>query len=172
MVDGDGQVSSDKPLGGSPTADDQVRRRAASAAALAAELRDLSASAWQQRSQGANSAYVTYLEDEPELAEFVAELWEVARSGPMPRGVSTQPGVDGVVVVVHRPAFSLVARSGGPALVLSDRISGVLRVDRDPSWQVELWALVSELAAVARGLPPFDESTVPPPPRMPWHRDP
>jgi hypothetical protein len=118
------------------------------------------------------SSYITYLEDEPELAEIVAELWEVARSGPSPQGVSAQPGVAGMVVVAHRATFSLVCRSGGPALVLSDRISGVLRVDRDPSWEVELSALVSELADVARGLAPFDESTVPPPPRMPWHRDP
>jgi hypothetical protein len=141
------------------------------AAVLAAELRDQPVGVWQRRSRGA-AAYVTYLEDEPELVESVAELWEVARSGPSPQGVSAQPGVDGVVVVVHRPVFSFVARSGGPALVMSDRIRGVLRVDRDPSWQVELSALVSELAAVAQGLPPFDESTVPPPPPMPWHRDP
>jgi hypothetical protein len=111
------------------------------------------------------------MEDEPGLAEIVADLWDVARSGPFPPGVTVQGGVAGAVVLVHGPDFSVVARSGGPALVLSDRIRGVLRVDRDPSWQIELSALVSELIAVGQGSEPFDESSIPPPPPLPWHRD-
>ncbi|BEL05579.1 hypothetical protein Q0Z83_037700 [Actinoplanes sichuanensis] len=56
-------------------------------------------------------------------------------------------------------------------LVVSDRIRGVLRIDRDPSWQQVLSALIGELIAVGQDSEPFDESMVPPPPRMPWHRD-
>jgi hypothetical protein len=76
-----------------------------------------------------------------------------------------------VVVLVHGPDFSLAGRSGGPVLVVSDRIRGVLRIDRDPSWQQELSTLIAELIAAGQGSEPFDESMVPPPPRMPWHRD-
>jgi len=51
------------------------------AASLAAELRDFPASVWPVRSKGATSSYVTFIEDEPELADVVVALWDVARSG-------------------------------------------------------------------------------------------
>ncbi|GAA4961595.1 hypothetical protein GCM10025331_61220 [Actinoplanes utahensis] len=139
--------------------------------ALAAELRDMPSSVWPSRSHGATSSYIAFIEDEPVLADIVVALWDIARSRSSPPEVTVQAGVAGAVVLVQGLGFSVVARSGGPVLVLSDQIRGVLRVDRDPSWQAELSILVSELIAVGQGSEPFDESAVPPPPRMPWHRD-
>lgn len=138
--------------------------------ALATEMRDMTASAWPLRSRGAAISYVAYIEEEIELADLVVVLWDISRSGPFPEGVSVHGGVAGAVVLVNGPDFSVVARSGGPVLVLSDRIRGVLRVDRDPSWQAELSALISELIAVGQGSDPFDESALPPPPPLPWHQ--
>jgi len=155
--------------GGTPS--NAVGGREGAAASLAAELRDLPAAVWSSRSRGTNSSYVVFIDDEPELADVVVALWDIARSGPFPPEVTVQSGVAGVVVLVQGQDFSVVARSGGPVLVLSDRIRGVLRVDRDPSWQAELTVLVSELIAMGQGSEPFDESSVPPP-RLPWHRDP
>lgn len=145
--------------------------RRENAEALASELRDLPASVWPVRSRGAASSYVVFMEDEVILADLVVVLWDIARSRPFPPEVTVQSGAAGVVVLVHGPDFSLAGRSGGPAMVVSDRIRGVLRIDRDPSWQQELSALIGELIAVGQGSEPFDESVVPPPPRMPWHRD-
>jgi hypothetical protein len=144
--------------------------RRENAEALASELRDLPAPVWLVRSRGASS-YVVFMEDEVALADLVVVLWDIARSGPFPPGVTVQAGVAGVVVLVHGPDFSLAGRSGGPVLVVSDRIRGVLRIDRDPSWHQELSILIGELIAVGQGSEPFDESVVPPPPRMLWHRD-
>ncbi|MDR6316052.1 hypothetical protein [Actinoplanes couchii] len=138
---------------------------------LAAELRDMPASVWSQRSRGATGSYVMFIEDEVELADLVVVLWDIARSGPSPAGVSVQRGAAGTVLLVHGADFSLAARSGGPVLVVSDRIRGVLRLDRDPGCQAELSALVSELIAVGQGGQPFSGSTLPPVPPMPWHRD-
>ena len=126
---------------------------------------------WPVRSQGAASSYVVFIEDEVALADLVVVLWDIARSQPLPPEVRVQSGVAGVVVLVHGPDFSLAGRSGGPVLVISDRIRGVLRIDRDPSFQQELTVLIGELIAVGQGSEPFDESMVPPAPRMPWHRD-
>jgi hypothetical protein len=145
--------------------------RRENAEALASELRDLPASVWPGRSRGAVSSYVVFMEDEIALADLVVVLWDIARSGPFPPEVTVQAGVAGAVVLVHGPDFSVAGCSGGPVLVVSDRIRGVLRIDRDPSWQQELSALIGELIAVGQGSEPFDESMVPPPPRMPWHRD-
>jgi len=150
---------------------DMRRSREALAGSLAAELRDMPASVWPVRSRGAASSYVVFMEDEIVLADLVVVLWDIARSRPFPPGVTVQAGVAGAVVLVHGPDFSLAGRSGGPVLVVSDRIHGVLRIDRDPSWQEELTGLIGELIAVGQGSEPFDESVVPLPPRMPWHRD-
>ncbi|BEL01933.1 hypothetical protein Q0Z83_001240 [Actinoplanes sichuanensis] len=131
----------------------------------------MTASAWPVRSRGATTSYVAFVEDEIELADLVVVLWDISRSGPFPEEVSVHSGVAGTVVLVTGPDFSVVGRSGGPVLALSDRIRGVLRIDRDPGWQAELSALISELIAVGQGAEPFDESTLPPPPPLPWHRD-
>ena len=144
--------------------------RRENAEALASELRDLPVSVWPVRSRGAASSYVVFIEDEAPLADLVVVLWDIARSRPFPPEVTVQAGLAGVVVLVQGPDFSLAGRSGGPVLVLTDRIRGVLRIDRDPSWHQELTILIGELIAVGQGSEPFDESVVPPPPRMPWHR--
>ncbi|WP_157751801.1 hypothetical protein [Actinoplanes derwentensis] len=148
-----------------------VTSRETLAGSLAAELRDMPASVWPARSRGAASSYVVFMEDEIVLVDLVVVLWDIARSGPFPPEVTVQAGVAGAVVLVHGPDFSVAGRSGGPVLVVSDQIRGVLRIDRDPSWQQELSALIGELIAVGQGAEPFDESMLPPPPRMPWHRD-
>lgn len=161
-----GQSGSDAD--GTPTA---ALARRENAESLATELRDMTAAVWPARSRVAASSYVVFLEDEIVLVDLVVVLWDIARSGPFPPEVTVQSGVAGAVVLVHGPDFSVAGRSGGPVLVVSDRIRGVLRIDRDPSWQQELSALIGELIAVGHGAEPFDESVVPPPPRMPWHRD-
>jgi hypothetical protein len=146
-----------------------VNRRVMLASALATELRDLPAPMWQRQARGATTSHVAFVGDEVELADVVAEAWDVARSQPSPGRVRAERGVSGMVVAAHGDTWSLVARSAGPVLILSDRIAGVLRVDRDPDCRVELSELVSELVNVAQGRPPFDESQIPPMPPLPWH---
>ena len=89
---------------------------------------------------------------------FMVVLWDIAWSRPFPPEATVHAGVGDVVVPVHGPDFSLAGRSGGPVLVVSDRIRGVLRIYRDPSWQQELSVLIGELIAVGLGSAPFAES--------------
>ncbi|MBT8226472.1 MAG: hypothetical protein HKP61_23810 [Dactylosporangium sp.] len=152
------------PATGSGTA-----RRMTLATALATELCDLAPAVWKRRASGATCSHVAFVGDDPELADVVAEAWDAARLEPPEYQVLTRAGVAGMVVVVHGPTWSLVARSGGPVLVMSDRIAGVLRIDADPDCEVELTELVAELVNVGQGLPAFDESGLPPMPRLPWH---
>ena len=160
--------------GASPDdSDTPTERRRALAETFATELCDLSPGVWQRRASGSVSSHVAYVEDDPELAEVIAEAWDLVRSGPPHDQVQSRPGTAGVVVAAHGESWSMVVRSGGPILVLSDRIKGTLRIDRDPhEWIVaELTELVAELINVSLGLPAYDESKIPPIPPLPWHRD-
>ncbi|MBI3686097.1 MAG: hypothetical protein HY241_01945 [Actinobacteria bacterium] len=149
-----------------------MARRVGLAARLATELCDLSPGVWRRRAVGSVSSQVAYVNDDPELADVIAEAWGTVQTQPAGEWVRTRTGGFGAVVVTHGDWWSLIARTGGPVLVLSDRVRGVLRVDQDPSWREELTELVAELANVGRGLPPFDESRLPPVPMLPWrHRD-
>jgi hypothetical protein len=158
----------------SPAGSDRTGgRRRALAERFATELCDVPPAVWERQAFGSVSSHLAHVEDDPELAEVVADAWDVARSHPPHDQVQSRPGTAGRVVVAHGDTWTLVARSGGPVLVLSDRIKGVLRVDRDPhEWIVaELTELVTELINVSLGLPAYDESKIPPMPPLPWHRD-
>lgn len=148
-----------------------VGRRETLAARFAAEMCDLPPAVWERRASGSVSSHVAYVEDDPELADVIAEAWDLARSDPSETQVRSRAAPAGRVVVAQGGSWTLVARSGGPVLVLSDRIKGTLRIDRDPhEWVVaELTELVAELVNVSLGLPPYDEARIPPPP-VPWRR--
>jgi hypothetical protein len=150
------------------SAKDDERRNLASR--LATELWRTQPAAWPSSSHGAAVAERARVDDDLVLAEAVADAWDLARSAPDPDLVWSQTGPGGLVVVAHGPHWSLVARAGGPVLVLADNSQQVARIDGDPTLIAELDALISELIAASRGEPPFDHSTIPPPPPMPWHR--
>jgi hypothetical protein len=140
------------------------------AGVYAAEMCDLPAGVWPRRALGSIVSQVLRVDDDPDLAEVIAEAWDLARGQPSPDEVASRSGVAGRVVTAHGASWSLIARSGGPVLVMSDVFGDVVRVDGDPDWVAELAELVAELVNVSQGLPAFDESQVPPMPRLPWHR--
>jgi len=129
---------------------------------LATELCDLQPGAWERRAYGATASCRVRVEDDPAVADAVADAWDVARCRPVPEGVWSRTGPGGVVVVVHRPVWTLVARAGGPVLLLMQGSELVARLDGDPEWAGELSVLVQELLAASRGEPPFQESQLPP----------
>ena len=145
------------------------RRRVRLAERLATELCDLAPEVWLQRAYGATASSRARIEDDPVLADVIAQAWDVARARPDPDLVWSRTGPGGVVVVAHGPGWSVVARAGGPMLLLAQGSQQLARVDGDPDWAGELAVLVEELLAASRGEPPFQESTLPPPPPMPWH---
>ena len=152
-------------------ADATAAARRALAARLAGELCELSAGAWAARSHGARVAERARVEDDLVLADAMADVWDVARTRPVPdEQVWSRSGLGGTVVVAHGPDWSLIARVDGPVLVLSDQSGQVARIDGDRGVDFELAGLVPELLAAARGEPPFDPDSVPPPPPLPWHR--
>lgn len=148
----------------------QQRRRLA--ARFAGELCDLPPGRWRQAASGAQRSRVSYISGDPALGDIVAEAWDLARAQPSQDQVWSRTGDAGLVVVAHGQAWSLVARSGGPVLVLSEAFEGVVRLEPDEYWlpEVELSVLVGELVSASRGELPFDESQVPPMPRLPWHQ--
>jgi len=150
---------------------DAVGRRLALAGRLATELCDLTPAVWEQRAVGSVGSHLGYVSDDVELADVVAEAWGVTVAGApvSPDAVQARGGAAGVVVVAHGRTWTMVARSGGPVLILSDRVAGVVRVDRDPECAAELSALVSGLSNVARGLPALDETVWSSMPPLPWH---
>ena len=150
---------------------ERAARRVSMAGLFATELCDLPVGVWRSRASGAARSVRSRVDDDPLLADVVAELWDVARSRPVSDRVWSGTGAGGAVVVVHGPTWSVVARSGGPMLVVCEGFA-VARIENDPDWAVELAVLTSELINAAAGLPPFDESSVQGWPRLPWHRDP
>lgn len=154
---------------------DVAVRRVTLAGRLAAELGELPAAVWQQRATGSVESFPARISDDVEVSEVIAQAWDLTLPGVLEpsASVQTRTGAAGVVIVAHGAKWSLVARSGGPVLILSDRIAGVVRVDLDPESGAELAALVSALANVGRGLPARDEAALEAVwesmPRLPWH---
>ena len=128
-------------------AQSRLRRRAVR---LATELCDLSPEQWLLCSVGADAPIVTITE-EPAVAEVIDQARVLARTRPAPDQVRSQAGAGGLVVVAHGPAWSLVARAGGPVLVLCASYPTGARIDADPS--PELGALVADRIAVSRDRP-------------------
>jgi hypothetical protein len=141
------------------------------AAVFAQELAAQPAYLWAGRSLGSIMSVTVYIDDDPEIADVVATAFEVARTAPSRDQVWSQRGEAGVVVVAHGPTWSVVARSGGPILLLAEQYTQVLRVDTDPGWQVELTAMVAELILAAEGRDPVAElPELPAPPPVPRNR--
>ena len=157
---------------------DVAARRVALAGRLAAELGEFPAGAWRQRAVGSVESVPVGIGDDAVLADVAAEVWDLVLTVRLedPASVQTRTGTAGVVVVAHGPAWSVVARSGGPVLILSDRIAGIVRVDLDQQTGPEVAALVAALVNVGRGLPARDEAAVDAAwesmPRLPWHPQP
>ena len=154
---------------GPPQSHAPATRRRALAAALATELCDLTPEVWRRRATGATRSHLAYLDDDVELADLVADAWDLVRAAPPHDQVHCRSGVAGMVVVTDGSTWTLVARSGGPILIVSDRIRGILRIDGDPYTQDELTELIAELINVGQGLPAFDEPQLPPMPPLPRH---
>jgi hypothetical protein len=150
---------------------DHLRRaRLRLAALFATELCDLPLAVWRARSEGAARSQLARIDDDVTLADIVAEAWDLARTRPVTTDqVTWQSGPGGAVVLAHGHTWSLLARAGGPVLVLSEAFTDVVRLEDSTLWKGELAILVGELLDAARGLPPFDETTLPPPPPLPWH---
>jgi hypothetical protein len=140
------------------------------AALFATELCDLPPAVWRIRSEGATRSQRARIDDDGTLADIVADAWDLARTRPLtPDRIHARSGPGGAVVVVHGGTWTLIARSGGPTLVLSDTFTDVVELHDAPLWQGELAVLVGELFDAAHGRPAFDESVLPPPPPLP-HR--
>lgn len=136
----------------------QRARRVQQAATFALELAILPGRRWQSQATGARLAMHIGIDTEEVITDAVISAWELAREQPPPtrQQVYSTAGDAGRVVVGHGPSWSIVARSGGPFLVLSDAFEAVWRVDRDELWQAELGAIVSELIEVSQGRPAVD----------------
>ncbi|GIG08057.1 hypothetical protein Cco03nite_47570 [Catellatospora coxensis] len=144
-------------------------RREVLGSALATEMTHLSAALWNQGARGRLESVAVDIDKQPGAADVIADAFDLAYSRPSAELVRVSNGAAGVVVLAHGPSWSVVARSGGPVLLLINGTAAVLRVDLDFSWQMELKALVSALVRAGRGLPPVDESLSPPPPSDgPW----
>jgi hypothetical protein len=89
--------------------DSRSADRLAVAASFATELCDLAPVDWLRRSTGSTISHLAYISDDPELADVVAEAWDLARSTPPPGQVQTQSGVAGMVVIAHGDSWSVVA---------------------------------------------------------------
>jgi hypothetical protein len=107
------------------------RRRVRLAQLLATELCDLAPGVWLQRAYGAAVSSRARIEDDAVLADVIAQAWDVARTRPDPDLVSSRTGPGGVVVVAHGAGWSLVARAGGPVLLLAQGSQQPARVDGD-----------------------------------------
>jgi hypothetical protein len=136
------------------TSQNRLRRRALR---LATELCDLSPGQWLLCSVGADAPIVS-LDDEPVIAEAIGEARILGHTRPAPGHVRSQAGVGGLVVAAHGRDWSLVARSGGPVLVLCAQYPDGARLDTDSS--PELGVLVAELIAVSRDYSPGGSGTV------------
>jgi hypothetical protein len=174
---------SDRDAVDSPAADqggNEARRSAerrawqvARAAEFALELAILPGRRWES-SKGATLALMTRVSAVPPIEEAVFAVWDLAREEPPPGRdrVYAARGDEAPIVVGHAEAATVVARSGGPVLVMADALGRtVWRVEADEVWAQDLAEIFRELWEVAHGRPAVDESAIPPMPRLPWHQD-
>jgi hypothetical protein len=150
--------------------DPQERRRRLTDQ-FATELCDLPPAVWAVRAVGATQSLRVSIDHEDALVDLMVQVWDLTRVRPLtPDLVVTRSGAGGSVLVTHGDTWSLVARSGGPVLVVSDRLSYVARVEESWWWEGELDAVVSALFDGVRGLPPITEDDLPPVPPQ-WHKE-
>lgn len=147
--------------------------RIARSAEFALELAMLPGRRWES-SKGATLALMIGVSVVPPIEEAVLAVWDLAREDPPPGRdrVYAAFGDEAPVLVGHAESATVVARSGGPFLVMTDELGKtVWRVEADEVWAQDLAEIVRELFEVSQGRPAVDESQIPPMPRLPWHRD-
>ncbi|MEV0271140.1 hypothetical protein AB0H43_20360 [Hamadaea sp. NPDC050747] len=147
--------------------------RIASSAEFALELAILPGRRWES-CKGASLALMARIGAVPAIEEAVFAVWDLAREDPPPERdrVYAAQGDEAAIVVGHAASATMVARSGGPVLVMADALGRtVWRVEADEVWADDLAEIFRELWEVAHGRPAVDESAIPPMPRLPWHRD-
>jgi hypothetical protein len=170
--DGTDGVRPDTPTPAADTdradgAPDLARDQQRLAALFATELCDLPPAVWRTRSEGATRSQRARIDDDETLADIVADAWDLARTRPLtPNQIQAQSGPGGAVVIAHGPTWTLIARSGGPTLILSDTFTDAVELHDAPLWQGELAVLVGELFDAAHGRPAFDETRLLPPPPL------
>jgi hypothetical protein len=143
-------------------------------AEIALELAILPGRRWEA-SRGAARSLMAFIDPTPAISEAVFAIWDLARDDPPPGRdrVYSVSGDAGQIVVAHAEDASVVARSGGPFLVMTDALGKMAwRVEADEVWKNDLAEIFRELWEVAHGRPAVDESQIPPMPRLPWHADP
>lgn len=149
-------------------------RRVQACAELVLELAILPGQRWES-SAGASRALMAWVDSVPAVQEAVFAIWELARLDP-PAGrdlVYAASGDGGQIVVAHAERASVVARSGGPFLVLADVLGKLAwRVEADEVWKDDLAMIFYELFEVAHGRPAVDDSGIPSMPHLPWHSGP
>jgi hypothetical protein len=89
----------------------------------------------------------------PALDAVLREARALARSAPGRDLVCSQAGPGGLVVLAHTPSWSLVARSGGPVLVLARTGRQPRRVQTGGDGDEEVAAVVADLITASRGRP-------------------
>jgi hypothetical protein len=89
----------------------------------------------------------------PALDTVLTQARALARSRPGRDLVCSQAGPGGLVVVAHTPDWSLVARSGGPVLVLARSGRHPRHVPTGPDGGDEVATVVAELIAASRRPP-------------------
>lgn len=147
--------------------------RLARSAEFALELAILPGRRWSQ-SLGASMSLQTPVAASAVVEEAVFAVWDLAREQPPParERVYSVSGDAGRIVVAHAEQASLLARSGGPFLIIADLLGKTLwRIDGDEVWADDLAEIFRELFEVSQGRPAVDESQIAPMPRLPWHRD-
>ena len=93
------------------------------------------------------------VDGDPVLADVVAQARALAGSRPDDSLVRSQAGVGGYHQPAHGPTWSLVARSGGPVLVICEAYPDGVRIDADGDRQCDLAAMVAELITASRDQP-------------------
>ncbi|MEV6927395.1 hypothetical protein AB0M46_23220 [Dactylosporangium sp. NPDC051485] len=139
---------------------------------LAWELVVLQGRRWD-RSRGASMSLLARIGATLAFEEAVFAVWDLVREDPPPdrERVYRLRGDFGPVAIAHTDDATLIARAGGPFLLMSDRVGErVWRIDGDEVWDEDLAEILREMVEVAEGRPAVDESQIPPMPVLPWHR--
>ncbi|MEV4693134.1 hypothetical protein ACGFIP_04580 [Micromonospora zamorensis] len=174
--DADRRAGAAVPVEGGEAARRLAERRAwriARSAEFALELAILPGRRWES-SKGATLALMARVSAVPAIEEAVFAVWDLAREDPPPGRdrVYAARGDEAPIVVGHAESATLVARSGGPVLVVADALGRtVWRVEADQMWAEDLAEIFRELWEVAHGRPAVDESAVPAMPPLPWQQD-
>lgn len=127
------------------------------------------------RSRGASMALLARIGATLAIEEAIFAIWDLVREQPPPdrERVYRLRGDFGPVAVAHAQDATLIARAGGPFLLMVDRVGDrVWRIDGDAVWDEDLAEILREMVEVAEGRPAVDESQIPPMPVLPWHRKP